>query len=86
MVRKKRARRGGNSMYGGSPSIISVRVIPSDQISTFLPAEAEKEMSERKRREGGREGGRAGRKYTILIAPDELWCPPLYNQKNKVRK
>lgn len=32
-----RARRGDSVRYGGSPSIISMAMIPSDQMSTFLP-------------------------------------------------
>jgi len=34
---RKRALKGGSSRYGGAPSIISMPMIPSDQMSTFLP-------------------------------------------------
>jgi hypothetical protein len=32
-----KARSGVSFRYGGSPSIISIAIIPSDQISTFFP-------------------------------------------------
>src|SRR6185437_14188792 len=32
--RRLRTRRGGNSMYGGSPSAISITMMPRDQMST----------------------------------------------------
>jgi len=58
MVMRRRARSGGSRINGGSPSAISMAVMPSDQMSTWWARERERDGGERRGTEGYTAKGR----------------------------